>query len=251
MAIEFFTRREQKYLITKQQYEKMILHLSPHMRPDLNGQDGFYSVTSLYFDNDEGDIYYETKNKLKFRQKLRLRIYDQATLNDRAFFEIKQKNRKVVHKRRMVLPLREAYDYLGSLGMPNVDAYQTSNQQVFKEIDSFKQLYRLKPEMIVSYDRQALHGINDDDLRITFDMNLRCRKDDLRVENGPYGMNFIDPNLVVLEVKVTDSIPLWLTRILQKLACENRSASKYCTSYELLHQMNLAQTYHEPVLIGG
>src|SRR5690625_5627995 len=80
--------------------------------------------------------------------------------------------------------------------------------------------------MIVSYDRHALHGVYDPELRVTFDLNLRCRNDDLSVENGPQGENFIDPNLVVLEVKVNDSVPLWLTRILQDLHCEQRSASR-------------------------
>ena len=72
------------------------------------------------------------------------------------------------------------------------------------------------------------------DLRVTFDLNLRCRNEDFHIEYGPYGKNFIDQNLVVLEVKVTHSVPLWLTRFLQDLECEQRSASKFCTSLELL-----------------
>lgn len=53
----------------------------------------------------------------------------------------------------------------------------------------------------------------------------------MAIENGE---NLIDMNLVVPEVKVNDSFPLWLTRILQDLNCEQRSASKFCTSLELL-----------------
>lgn len=88
--------------------------------------------------------------------------------------------------------------------------------------------------MVVSYVRHALHGADDANLRMTFDFNLRCRKDDLLLEHGAYGNHFIDPNLVVLEVKVENSVPLWLARILQSLDCERRSASKFCTSTELL-----------------
>src|SRR5699024_11232055 len=77
-----------------------------------------------------------------------------------------------------------------------------------------------------------LHGIEDTELRMTFDFNLQCRNYDLLLEHGPYGKQFIDPDLVVLEVKVNDSVPLWLTRILQELDCKQRSASKFCTSLE-------------------
>ena len=233
MAIEIFRRKEQKYLITTKQYKQLVQLISPYMRPDKYGIDGRYTVTSLYFESDDHKIYFETKNKLKYRQKLRLRIYDNTDINGTAFFEVKQKHKKVVNKRRMLLPLSEAYRYIERQD-PCIDNYDGSNVQVLREIDYFRNLYRLEPEMIVSYDRHALHCITDPDLRITFDFNLRCRNNDLSLENGPYGAHFIDPDLVVLEVKVNDSVPLWLTRILQQLNCEQRSASKFCTSLELL-----------------
>ena len=86
---------------------------------------------------------------------------------------------------------------------------------------------------------------------ITFDLNLRCRNSDLNIENGPYGEYFIDKNLVVLEVKVTHSVPLWLARFLQDLECEQRSASKFCTSLELLKGNALpGNDQKEKVMIG-
>lgn len=247
MAIEIFSRQEQKYLITRRQYEELVERIGPEMRNDKNGVDGKYSVTSLYFDNAEKGIYFETKNKLKYRQKLRLRVYDDANLTSVAFFEVKQKHKKVVNKRRMLLPLGEAYRYLEEDGQAGLDHYKTSNSQVMKEIDYFRKFYQLRPEMVVSYSRHALHGIHDSELRITFDFDLRCRKEDLHIENGSYGTHFIDPDLVVLEVKVDHSVPLWLTRILQELQCEQRSASKFCTSMELLSGDVLPQAgYFEP-----
>lgn len=252
MAIEIFTRREQKYLISRKQYQELVKQISFYMRPDLNGTNGCYTVTSLYFDNVDHSIYFETKNKLKFRQKLRLRVYDETDINGTAFFEVKQKHKKVVNKRRMVLPLSEAYRYLkNDFNLP-LEEYETSNTQVLKEIDHFRHLYRLKPEMIISYDRHALHGIDNDELRITFDLNLRCRNNDLFVENGPEGEHFIDNDLVILEVKVNNSVPLWLTRILQDLGCRQQGASKFCTSLEHLKGNNLPNGIEEEkILIKG
>lgn len=251
MAIEIFKRKEQKYLITREQYEAFIEKISPYMRPDKFGEDGRYTVTSLYFESNDRKIYYETKNKLMYRQKLRLRVYNHADLKSTAFFEVKQKHKKLVNKRRMLLPLSEAYRYIYSLD-EDLEDIETSNRQVLREIDYFRKLYHLKPEMVVSYDRHALHHIDNADLRMTFDFNLRCRNGDLQVEHGSYGDLFIDQHLVVLEVKVNDSVPLWLARILQELDCEQRSASKFCTSLELLDDIEPpAGTARESISIGG
>lgn len=252
MPIEIFSRREQKYLITHRQYLQLVEKVRPYMRPDKYGIDGRYSVTSLYFDNDEQDIYFETKNKLKYRQKLRLRVYDDTDRNGTAFFEVKQKHNKVVNKRRLVIPLAQAYRYLENGSAEELSSYETSNVQVLKEIDHFRKFYNLTPEMIVSYNRHAFHGVTDSELRITFDLDLKCRNDDLALENGSYGQHFIDEDLVVLEVKVNDSVPLWLTRYLQELNCEQRSASKFCTSTELLKGDILPQNeWMETTTIGG
>lgn len=252
LTLEVFTRKEQKYLITLDQYELLLEHITPHMRPDTFGVEGSYTVSSLYFDSEDHRIYFETKNKLNFRQKLRLRTYDETGIDGLSFFEVKQKHNNVVNKRRMSLPLSEAYHYLLTQGDNHLNDFNASNLQVLREINHFRRLYELRPEMVVSYDRHALHGIDDADLRITFDLNLRCRNDDLFLEDGSSGQHFIDHNLVVLEVKVNNSVPLWLTRILQALRCEQRSASKYCTSMELLKRYELPSGIErELVMTGG
>src|SRR5699024_4448722 len=153
--------------------------------------------------------------------------------------------------RRMILSLSEAYRYLNEDEEKSLDDIETSNPQILREIENFRTLYDLQPEMIVSYDRHALHGSDDSDLRMTFDFNLRCRNTDLRVENGAYGNNFIDEDLVVLEVKVNDSVPLRLTRILQRLDCEQRSASKFCTSFELLQQSKIKVGMEKEQIVAG
>ncbi|HZW67938.1 MAG TPA: polyphosphate polymerase domain-containing protein [Pseudogracilibacillus sp.] len=253
MAIEIFRRREQKYVITTQQYEALMVQLLPHMRSDKNGYEGKYTVSSLYFENRDHGIYYETKNKLKYRQKLRLRVYDEIDIDGTAFFEVKQKHKKVVNKRRLRMTVREAYRYLAADLNEPLGEYETTNNQVLREIHYFRQLYQLYPEMIVSYDRHALHGIDDPELRMTFDFKLRCRDENLQVQDGSYGELFMDPNIIILEVKVNDSLPLWLTRILQDVECEQRGASKFCTSIEKLTEKQLANghVYQELLAAGG
>ncbi|MGY3715199.1 VTC domain-containing protein [Sutcliffiella cohnii] len=244
MAKEIFSRYEIKYLIPYTTYEVMAKELQKKMTFDSYGDpEGKYTIISLYFDSDDRKIYYETRNKDRFRQKLRLRIYNSATLEDNAYFEVKKKFKKRVHKRRTSIKLKDAYRYIDDFSLDESD-FRISNPQIFREINAFKTHYNLRPENIVSYDRQAFSGIEDKDLRVTFDFNLRCRMDDKRIEKGPHGLFFVDPNLVILEVKVDHSVPLWLSRLLAELGCTKKSVSKFCTSAELLNE-NIKQPVSE------
>ena len=232
MAGEMFSRYELKYLIPFHVYEELAEILKRRMVYDRYGDvEGKYNIISLYFDSLDKKIYYETRNKSRYRQKLRLRIYNGATLEDNAYFEIKKKYKNRVNKRRTGIKLAHAYEYLEN-GL--VEGLDVSNLQIFHEVDSFRSLYNLVPENIVSYDRQAFVGVDDPDLRVTFDYNLRCRKQDLRIETGPDGVFFVEKEMVVLEVKVDHSVPLWLSRVLSELGCRKGSVSKFCTSVDLL-----------------
>lgn len=115
------------------------------------------------------------------------------------------KNRSSLHELRFLF---------GQSDDGQLSGYRVSNLQVLKEIGYVRNFYGLKPEMIISYDRHALHGQNDTSLRMTFDFNLRCRRHELGLAKGFHGEFFIDPDLVVLEAKVDYNVPLWLARIL-------------------------------------
>lgn len=241
MSGEFFTRYELKYLIDWDTYQQFTKELLPYMAFDpRGGEQGRYNIVTLYFESPDQKIYYETRNKQRFRQKLRLRVYNDVTVNDQAFFEIKQKHRRVVNKRRTRIILRDAYDFIETpFDEPNVEQLTVSNRQIMNEIASFRQYYQLAPKLIVSYDRQAFQGLFEDDLRVTFDYNLQCRNDDLRIEHGPHGSPFVDQRYVILEVKVTHSVPLWLSRLLSEYKVGKNSISKYCSSTDYCESLIL------------
>lgn len=238
MAQEIFKRYELKYLLTREEHAALREAILPRMAYDKYGDaEGKYNIISLYFESEDKKIYYETINRLQFRQKLRLRVYDQATLTSPSFIEIKQKFTNVVNKRRTLIPLGEAYDVLfqpyDERLIHEVDA---SNRQILREALHFRDLYNIKPATVVSYDRQAFSGVqkNEEDLRVTFDYNLMCREDDLALENGPEGIHFTDQDLVILEVKVSNNVPFWLARILSEFEFYRQGFSKFCTSLDVL-----------------
>ncbi|WP_339147900.1 MULTISPECIES: polyphosphate polymerase domain-containing protein [unclassified Sutcliffiella] len=252
MALEIFSRYELKYLIPFDMYLKLVDEMQPYMRYDKFGEEGKYNIISLYFDSPDYKVYYETRNKLNFRQKLRLRVYNEVTMEDPAFFEVKQKYKNVVNKRRTKITLQDAYRYLNQSDLSLPQDLNISNPQTMKEVHSFRTLYQLQPEVVVSYDRQAFHGIYDEDLRVTFDYNLMCRSHGLRIENGPLGTNFVNPELVIMEVKVTHSVPLWLTRLLSDYRCKKQSVSKFCTSIDLMaEEQNRSSTLENTAVYTG
>lgn len=238
---EMFSRIELKYLIPYADYLAIAEAIAPRMRTDrFGGRTGRYKITTLYFDSPDHRIYFETVNRLPIRQKLRLRIYapeDHAAvrtfegLEQHAFFELKQKAGPRVNKRRTLIRLKDAYRFIDN-PQTALAPLQPSNEQVMREIARFRGLYHLSPRVIVEYRRQAFEGIDDPDLRITFDYELACRHGDLRLESGAAAVPFVDPLLVILEVKVSGSVPLWLARLLSDYRCERRSVSKYCTSVD-------------------
>lgn len=243
MAQEIFKRYELKFIITRAEHATLREKILPRMTYDTYGDpEGKYNIVTLYYESSDKKVYYETMNRLRFRQKLRLRVYDQADLSSNAFIEIKQKFRNVVNKRRTMIPLGEAYEVLSQpYNEQLIQNVNASNHQILREALHFKDLYKLEPATVVSYDRQAFSGVaeSEKDLRVTFDYNLMCRSNDLALENGPDGLRFVDEDMVILEVKVSNSVPFWLARTLSELGFARQGFSKFCTSIDLLEDRNL------------
>ncbi len=243
MALEVFNRYELKFILDKSMAQEMIQALKGHVMLDQYGDgEGFYRIINLYYDTEDHLFFHETVNRQEFRQKLRLRAYNKVSIDTPVFLEIKKKYDGVVYKRRTMLTLQDAYAFLAK-GQEQQDysVYDASNVQILGEVAFLKRFYSLAPKVVVSYDRQAFLGIKENDLRITFDSNLRKRESDLKLESGPWGELFMDASSYILEIKVNGRIPLWLAQILSGFQCWRQGYSKYTSSYnaELFQQEQL------------
>jgi len=102
MDIKYFNRYELKYLLPQSVAKQIAQDLRNYLEPDphsVNG--GQYSVTSLYYDSPDHKAYWDKIEGLKFRRKVRIRVYgDQpVTPESNCFVEIKQRVDKVLQKR--------------------------------------------------------------------------------------------------------------------------------------------------------
>lgn len=215
--------------------DRMLDDLVPYVEQDSNSDEtGYYTISSIYLDNDNWDCFYETINKDKYRQKVRLRVYGNVDNNSTSYFEIKSKYKGLVLKRRVKMRLKDAMAFMKACSNgenPDANDYECSNKQILKEIKHVIIAKKLKPVIVVSYERLALYDREDPSLRITFDVNIRTRDYDLDLTKGTAGDIVSPDETAILEVKTNKNMPYWLSKILAKYDYRNQTFSKYCSHF--------------------
>ncbi len=218
-----FKRYEKKYILTQAQYEKMYEALLDYMELDEYGR---YTICNVYFDTDDYELIRTSLDKPDYKEKFRIRSYGVVAPEDMVFAEIKKKYDGVVYKRRIAVPWVDARDYVLDGKEVSADLYSLA------EMDEFMRRYELKPKVFIAYDREALMGREDPLLRLTFDHNLRWRDTDLNLCTSDEGIPIqVGEQYVIMELKVKDAAPLWLTDILSEYEIYPGSFSKYGTCY--------------------
>lgn len=221
MYENIFKRVEEKYLLTKEQYNKLFKNIDKYIE-----KDKYYETTicNIYFDNDNNDLIIDSMEKPIYKHKVRLRSYNIPKIDDDVFLEIKFKYKSIVGKRRIKLKLKEFNDYI------NKGIYDVDNQ-IMKEIDYLFKLYNLNKSYYIAYDRKSYREKNNSNLRITIDTNLRSRRDNLSLELGDKGDKYFDNEMYIMEIKTLGAIPLWLVNNLSTLGIYPISFSKYGSIY--------------------
>ncbi|MFX3634477.1 MAG: polyphosphate polymerase domain-containing protein [Candidatus Pristimantibacillus sp.] len=231
MAIEVFNRYESKYLMDDEMFHIIYNRLLEYMELDTyNKNDQFYSISNIYYDTPHDSLIRNSLAKPKYREKLRIRAYGIPGKEDKVYLELKKKVFGLVNKRRTALKLCEAYEFVRTGVEPTFR--DGMNKQVIEEIKYFLQRYSLQPKVYLAYERIAMFCINNRDLRITFDTNIRSRRDDVLLENGDHGEKLLCPGQWLMEVKAEKTIPMWLSRMLSDLELYRTSFSKYGNEYK-------------------
>jgi hypothetical protein len=243
-TIRRFNRFELKYLITIKEAEHFKTALRAYLLDDEHGNgNGRYALTSLYYDSPDLRCYWEKVDGIKFRRKLRIRRYETAaplTEDTPVFVEIKQRLDRVTQKRRVVLPYCNALLLCNDRQLP--ERYNPVDAPVIEEIYAFLWHYNLSPASIVRYERQALIGTDYDiGLRVTFDTSLTCQTQQLLLHEDPICLPMFPVDSVVMEIKVNERIPYWLTELVAAHNLKLIRVSKYCRSIEVAQ--NMATTF--------
>lgn len=222
-----FERVEKKYLLTPAQLDALAPMLHRHMQID---QYGRHTICNVYYDTPDYRLIRTSLQKPVYKEKLRLRSYGVPGPGDTVFVELKKKYRGVVYKRRTALELTAAERWLAGDG-------PAPEGQIAREIEYFQSLYRTGPAVFLAYDRAAMFGRRDPDLRLTLDENIRWRTDALALSAGDRGSPLSVQGLYLMEVKLPGVMPLWLAHGLAQAGAAPVSFSKYgCCYREFLQE---------------
>ncbi len=221
-AIVVMKRYELKYLLSSEQTEYLRERLKGHMEVD---SFGLTSIASLYYDTPDYRLIRVSVEKPPFKEKIRLRSYGLATDTSPVFLELKRKTEGIVYKRRVQSTIPQVHRFFA--GESDVFA----GGQINREITYFRDYYKtLVPSCLIIYDRTAYFEPGGD-LRLTIDNNPRYRTKDLSLKKSMDGISLLPEGYTVLEVKVQQAMPLWLTEILSTGKIYKGSFSKYGTAY--------------------
>ncbi|MDR1697387.1 MAG: polyphosphate polymerase domain-containing protein [Erysipelotrichaceae bacterium] len=223
-----FKRVEQKFLINLETYEILKEALLDKLDYDPFCFDGAsYLIQNIYYDSVNNDLISHSISKPSFKQKIRLRKY--GNMHD-VFLENKSKIEGVVKKRRIRVSVDEASDFVFHHLHPQRDSYL--DQQIIAELDYLIRYYDLVPAVYLAYDRVAFMSKDpQDDLRVSFDFNIRTRRKNFVFDDEQNTTNLLAPDMVVMEIKTSTVFPLWLAKLLSNHRIYPKSVSKYGTEY--------------------
>ncbi|MDR0272675.1 MAG: polyphosphate polymerase domain-containing protein [Clostridiales bacterium] len=206
-----FCRYEKKYLLTSEQLCGINAALSRYMTPDNYAK---YLVQNIYFDTENWDVVRASIENPVYKEKMRLRCYSDSEI----FLELKKKYNGLVCKRR--IPVSKAKS------VHNIVMEDSS--QIGREFEFYLRSNPVFERIYISYNRTAFSG--DDELRITFDENLKFRSSKLNFSHPNDGQPIT--NDIIMEIKTPAAIPMWLAKVLSENKIFPISFSKYGTCYK-------------------
>ncbi|UVT24090.1 polyphosphate polymerase domain-containing protein [Rhodococcus pyridinivorans] len=228
-----FNRYEIKYFVDEMKVPELRRELAARMDTDPYSPHGGYPVTSLYYDTPDLRFYWEKIEGLKFRRKVRMRLYgDPAACTDDSpvQVEIKQRVNRVTQKRRTALPYGVALRWLN--GREDIEC-DDSQRPFVDEVSGLVGNLDLRPIVTTGYLREAFVGRDADlGLRVTIDHKVHGRDRDFHFASGAENRFIIPPKLAVVELKANERVPYWATDLTARLDMSVIRVSKYCQSVE-------------------
>ena len=225
-----------KFVITREQREELMADMLPRMKPDENAVDGaFYPIVSLYYDSPDRTCYWEKVESLQNRRKMRVRVYGSmdGRLPPTIFVEIKHKCDGRGVKRRLLCTLDEAFTVAS--GGEIAPRAKFLDRRLIDEIHTLVKERQFQPCCAMRYDRHAFADRDpESDLRVTFDTGIAYRFDNLKVipDDRKFDSFLLPDGYSVMEVKVTGTVPYWLTYMIGRHHCILQSHSKYNNALE-------------------
>lgn len=210
--------------------------------PDPYGENGIYSVNSLYFDTWDWQLARQTLEGVRNRFKLRMRTYG-WTESDPVFCEIKGRVGTSIVKTRALVDRANAYGIANS-DPPPPGGFKTLKASHQSDLDRYRSLvdrYDMRPRVWIGYRREAYGSAFGDGARLTFDFDLRAQMANDRHPYVPEPESWLrvplDGPQTILEMKFNGAHPQWMLHLARKYNLARISVSKYVSGAQLCGHM--------------
>jgi len=222
-------RHEYKFLISRTHADLLRMRL-PHMmeRDPHAGENGVYTIRSLYFDDMNYSAYEEKMAGLRDRTKYRIRYYnyDDSVIK----LEKKEKLGDLTKKTAQTITREDArvLQNCRSVVLPDTP------RGLAEELQYLCLKQGLRPRVLVDYDRTPFI-CRAGNTRITLDENLRTRPYNHRLHASEEAMiPVLEPDQTILEVKFDDFLPGYLVDALRDIPKDRMAISKFALCMELI-----------------
>lgn len=239
-------RYERKYLIQEPRALAIADFLSNHLRPSVHNNTGpirGHPVISLYMDTPDFFFFRQAYTGHLNRMKLRIRFYDDEWKRP-AFLEVKRRVHEVICKDRAMISREGVRQVLsqGVTGLPFWSeishlAHGRRRQDVSDDFWRYSNISQARGAIFVSYIREIWEAPDDEELRVTFDREVRGSRYDgsgeLRVPKKGW-RPFLPPYLapmpkdgVILELKYDTQAPRWMCDLVRIFNLNQIAICKY------------------------
>lgn len=159
-------RHELKYIATAGQLAVVAARLGTLMQSDPHaGEDGGYTIRSLYFDDVYDSCFMENQNGTDLREKFRLRLYNGSTAHIR--LELKQKRHGMTKKQACPLSAAQCQSLMEGTPPP-LDARLPP---LVQKLSAAMRTRGMRPVVVVEYHRRPLvYPLGN--VRVTLDEHL-------------------------------------------------------------------------------
>ncbi len=225
-----YYRNELKYVVSETQIACLKSRVRPFMELDEHtGEDGVYSIRSIYFDDYRNTNFYENEEGTSPREKFRIRIYNGD--GERIRLELKRKERGKIHKDSCILTKEQCEAVIHA----KLLSCEKEDPPILQKFCLQQKNCLLEPKVIVEYEREP-YIYKNGNVRITFDRNIRSsnRRENF-FDDRIYSRPIMPIGQHLLEVKYDEYLPDHIYRSLQLENLRLTTFSKYylCRKYNM------------------
>lgn len=213
-------RVEDKYVISDDRLWILEQRIAMLLPIDSLSDEAGYKISSLYFDDITDSMLADTLDGNPFRDKFRIRIYNDSFSIIK--LEVKRKKYNRVTKVSSEITMDELQALVSGRTIPDQNGLNDARTLFNLAIKT----RGLIPKIIVTYDRKA-YIYESGNVRITFDRNIRASDQCELFGKHTINYDLSENSSSVLEVKYDEFIPRFIMQVLETGNMIQTSNSKY------------------------